>query len=411
VQIFHYKAIGRTGQDIQGNIKAPNSDAAVAVLAEQGRFVQEINAIPAHPESQSSDVIVVPSRKIKISEKEKAEFFRQLTTALQARLPILSALKTIGQQNPHQRIKQLTDELSDIITSGQSFSSALGQYPHIFNKLHVSLVLVGENSGTLDSSLDQLADLTERQWETRNDIMTAALYPAFVLCLGIVSVAIVVTWILPQILAALAAEMNILPWPTRLLLTISGFLQSPYGWLCTILMIFILLVFMRWRRTAYGKLTCDKYTLLLPVIGTVHLKWAISRFARTLGTLINAGVGILEALQIVRNCLDNELLAQEIDEIARQVRTGSSLAEPLRVSGRFPPLLVQIISVGENTGHLADMLLTAADAFDKETSVALKRFMTVFPAVLITLLALVVGFIVAATLLPIVQIGSVMPTM
>ena len=149
--------------------------------------------------------------------------------------------------------------------------------------------------------------------------------------------------------------------------------------------------------------------LKMPILGTVKGKWAVSRFARTLGTLTSGGVNILEALHVVRNCLGNEVLAREVDRAASEVRAGVSLSEPLRQSGRFPPLLIQIVILGEETGELSEMLINAADAFDKETSVAVKRFMAIFPAILITILAVVIGFIVAATLLPIVQIQTAIP--
>jgi len=407
---FQYKAINRIGQEVHGNIEAVTETDAVEVLAKQGRFVNDITVVPLQ-RTDGQPVVKTNTSRLKISEKERVEFSRQFATALQAQLPILAALKAVGQQNPRQRVKQLTEGLASIIKSGESLSIAFSRYPKIFDRLHVSLVKVGENSGRIDQSMEQLADLTERQWETHNNIITAALYPMFVLFLGLISVAIVVTWILPQILTTLAVEVSNLPLPTRMILQISDFLKGPYGGVSMAIIFVIVLIIMRWRRTVWGRFFWDGMVLRIPIVGPVHRKWAVSRFARTLGILSNAGMGILESLLIVRNCLGNEVLAREIDKVTRQVRMGSSLAEPLQKAGAFPPLLIQIVSVGEKTGKMADMLLGAAKAFDKETQIAIKRFMSIFPAVLITILAMIVGFIVAATLLPIVQIGSVMPRM
>jgi general secretion pathway protein F len=173
--------------------------------------------------------------------------------------------------------------------------------------------------------------------------------------------------------------------------------------------LFLVFLLKRWQRSENGRYLWDSMKLRIPVLGNVQQKWAVSRLARTLGTLSRGGVNIVEALQITRNTLGNEALAREVDKLAVQVRTGSSLAGALEKSGRFPALLVQVVSVGEQTGEFAEMLLGAAEAFERESRVAIKRFMAIFPAVLILILALLVGFMVAATLLPIVQIETSIP--
>ena len=296
-----------------------------------------------------------------------------------------------------------------MVKSGQSLSHGLQQYPNSFSRLHVSLVRVGETSGSLDMALSQLADLAQRDMETHDDILTASLYPFFVLGLGLISIMIVVTWILPRVIATLAASLETLPLPTRILLRVSDFMKGPFGWMVIVALIIGMLVFNRWRQTSFGRLTWDGIKLHLPIIGKLQRKRAVSRLSRTLGTLTLSGVNILEALKITRDCLGNEVLARELDKVLTKVQTGSSLAEPLKQSGQFPPMLVQVVQVGEQTGKLAAMLQNAAEGFDRETDRALKRFMAIFPATLISLLALLVGFIVAATLLPIVQIETHIP--
>jgi len=406
---FNYKAISRSGMAVWGQIEADSEEAARSLLADQGRFVDEITpTAPVTQKSISADEIKT-SKRLKLSDRQRCEFLGQLATALGAQLPIIIALETVGKQNPDLRIKQLTRELQEMIKSGKSLSDGLARYRRIFSSLHISLVEIGENAGNLDKAVGQLADLANREMETRNTIMTAALYPVFVLCLGLISVGIVVTWILPQLLGTLATGVEMMPWPTRVLLSVSTFIKTPYGIIIVVVLGVFVLFFKHWKTTRIGKNLWDGFKLTVPVLGNVQRKWTVSRFARTLGTLTHGGISIIESLEIVRNCMGNEILAREVDKVTRKVQFGSSLAEPLGQSGKFPPLLVQIVAVGEQTGQLADLLLNAADAFDKETNLAIQRFMAIFPAILIAILALIIGFIVTATLLPIIEIQTAIP--
>jgi type II secretory pathway component PulF len=404
---FQYKGINRSGQAVQGKIDAESAATASNMLAERGLFVDEIASMEAEGEGA-----VKPYRKrssrLRLSVKDRVGFLRQLAIALGAKLSLLTALGVVGQQNPRPAVKQLVSELTEIIKSGKSLSFGLSQYPASFDRLHWSMVAVGETTGTLGESMGQLAQLDEAEYEAKSEITTAALYPAFVLALGVVSSAIVVTWVLPQILSTLVAEAETLPWPTRVIMAISEWLSVNGLWFFIILVLGGWL-FKKWKQTPIGRYFWDGITLKFWIYGSVKRRWAVSRFARTLGTLSRGGINIIDSLQIVRNTLGNEVLAREVDQMVRKVQTGTALAESLRQSGKFPPLLVQIVSVGEETGQLDQQLLSAADAFERETKVAIRRFMAIFPAVLILLLALVIGFIVAATLLPIVQIETAIP--
>ncbi len=234
----------------------------------------------------------------------------------------------------------------------------------------------------------------------------ASAYPIFVLCIGLASVTIIITWILPTIIGTISESGALLPWPTRMLLGISGFTKAlftkVYGWIILAVIGAGVYYLMRWTRSSEGKIKWDTFKLRIPVLGSVLRTIAVGRFARTLGALTKGGVIILEALSVVRDTLGNELLGREIDVVAEKVKRGESLAEPLSESGYFPPLLVQIVSIGEQTGKLDELLLNAADTFDNEADSAVNRFMAIFPALLILLLALVIGFIIAATLLPII---------
>ena len=256
-----------------------------------------------------------------------------------------------------------------------------------------------------------LADFAEHDVDIREKIRSAATYPVFVLLLAGISVVIIVTVILPKVMGTVTGglESNAgLPAPTRMLLWLSEALRM-YGWAMAIAVIAAIAGFRAWLRRPEGRLAFDRFKLRIPVLGTALRRIAVARFARTLGTLSTSGIQILEALHVLRDTLGNEALAQKIDQVAADIKQGQSIAEPLRETGEFPPLLIQVIAMGERTGRLDELLLQTADAYEKETSAAIQRVMTILPAVFIVLLALVVVFILAAVLLPIIEAETAIP--
>jgi type II secretory pathway component PulF len=319
----------------------------------------------------------------------------------------MRALELIREQQHKVVTKELLGELVNAVSSGQSLSEAMAKHEDVFSPLYMSMVRVGETGGILEQTTAQLAEMLTREEKIRANMKNASAYPIFVLCLGLVSVVIVMTVILPRIIGTLGTDVSALPLPTRMLIAVSslvkGLFTSLLGWIVVATSGVGLYYFRKWRKTR-GRLEYDTFKLRIPILGSVLRTIAVGRFARTLGALTMGGVTILEALGVVRDTLGNELLGKEIDSVAEKVKRGESLAEPLGESGYFPPLLVQIVSVGEQTGKLDELLLNAADTFDTEADSAISKFMAIFPALLILVLALVIGFIIAATLLPIVSL-------
>ncbi|MHC4464106.1 MAG: type II secretion system F family protein [Planctomycetota bacterium] len=341
----------------------------------------------------------------RVTSKDILAVTNQLSTALRAGLPLLNGLQIIGDQQHKPVMKGLLAELAKSVSSGQSLSESMSVHEEIFSPLYLSMIRVGETGGILEQTSTQLAEILSRDEKVKTNMKNASAYPIFVLGLGLASVVVIITWILPQILNTISGGLAMLPWPTQVLIRISAFtrgmLTTFQGWLFIAAVVAGLYYLRRWMKTA-GKIKWDALKLRLPVLGSVLRTIAVGRFARTLGALTKGGVTILEALGVVRDTLGNELLAREIDGVAEKVKAGTSLAGPLETSGYFPPLLVQIVSIGEQTGRLDELLLNAADTFDDEADAAITRFMAIFPAVLILILALVIAFIIAATLLPIV---------
>jgi len=408
---FSYKAVDQRGEHITGEIEASDRRSAVLALVDKGHFVTDL-AEDAKARSlkgkQSTSLDLSGLFKFgsrRVSSKDILAITTQFGTALRAGLPLLNGLKLIREQQQKQATKEMLDELISEVSSGQSLSEAMAKHEKIFNPLYLSMIRVGETGGILEQTTAQLAQILTRDEKIKTNMKNASAYPLFVLCIGLVSVVIIITWILPNIIGTISESGALLPWPTRMLLAMSEFtkalLTKVYGWFILALIGAGLYYLLRWIRSG-GRIKWDAFKLRIPILGSVLRTIAVGRFARTLGALTEGGVIILEALSVVRDTLGNELLGREIDAVAEKVKRGESLAEPLSESGYFPPLLVQIVSIGEQTGKLDELLLNAADTFDAEADSAISRFMAIFPALLILLLALVIGFIIAATLLPLV---------
>ena len=412
---FSYKAVDRGGGHVKGTIEAVDRRSAVAVLADKGHFVTELfekDATSSAPsETQSSEKAPLDLSRFlrfgsrKVSSKDVLAMTTQLSTALQAGLPLLNGLELIREQQHKAGMKEMLGELVNAVSSGQSLSEAMEKHEKIFDPLYLSMIRVGETGGILEQTTAQLAGILTRDEKIKTNMKNASAYPIFVLCIGLASVVIIITWILPTIIGTISETGALLPLPTRILIAMSGFskalLTKFYGWIFLASIGAGLYYLSRWTKTV-GRIKWDAFKLRIPILGSVLRTIAVGRFARTLGALTKGGVIILEALKVVRDTLGNELLGREIDAVAEKVKRGESLAEPLGESGYFPPLLVQIVSIGEQTGKLDELLLNAAETFDTDADSAINRFMAIFPALLILLLALVIGFIIAATLLPII---------
>ena len=415
---FSYKAVDRAGAHVAGVIDATDRRNAVAALADRGHFVMELiekahgrEAKPGTapvPETPSLSEILGNLGKGRVSSKDVLAMTTQLSTAVRAGLPLLNCLELMRKQQRRPAMKRMFERLTKGVSSGMSLSEAMAEHKGAFGPLYLSMIRVGETGGILEQTSAQLAMILSREEKIKSNMKTASAYPIFVLCLGIISAAIIVTVMLPRILSTVDVAAVAMPLPTRVLMAISGFLRTLFtsigGWVFSSAVAAGAYAFRRWTKTV-GQLQWHAFKLRIPVLGPVLRTIAVGRFARTLGALTEGGVTILEALAVVRDTLGNERLAQEIDEVAEKVKRGDSLADPLEQSGYFPPLLIQIVAIGEQTGKLDELLLNAADTFDSDADAAINRFMAVFPAVLILVLAVVIGFIIAAALLPIIMMS------
>ncbi len=396
-----------------GSVEATDRRSAVAALMDRGHFVTELME-----KTRAGEAVREGTRSLqwpassplggRVSGRDVLAMTTQLSTAVRAGLPLLNCLELLRKQQRKPAMQRLLDDLVKSVNAGQSLSEAMGEHPRVFSPLYLSMIRVGETGGILEQTSAQLAGILSREEKVRTNMKNASAYPLFVLTIGLASAVVIVAWILPKILENVNVGAAAMPMPTRILLGISGFARvlftSVGGWAAIVALAAGLYALRRWTQTV-GRVEWDAFKLRIPVLGSVLRTIAVGRFARTLGALTQGGVTILEALAVVRDTLGNEVLAKQIDEVAEKVKRGESLADPLEASGYFPPLLVQIVAIGEQTGKLDELLLNAADTFDTDADAALSRFMSIFPAALILVLALVIGFIIAAALLPIVMMS------
>ncbi len=446
VASFQYQAVTSDGSTKSGQIEAADRRAALRVLTDRGLFPSKLvpstrggrafagtaaaeriagDATPASPvttapaatpatsapaapaarPATSPDALGEPVAIGRISRREITAFTRELATLFEATIPIPKALATLGEQEENESLKRVVDDIASRVRRGQSFSGALEQYPKHFPKLYTSMIEVGEESGRLAEVMADLATLREDEDEMRSEVASAIAYPAFVLFLGLVTAFILLAFVMPGLFKMLSGLGNVLPAPTRILLAVSAFFQN-YWWLVLVGVVGGAFGLRAWLKSSDGRATWDRWKLKLPVLGGLFRALALGRFARTLGTLEASGVSLLPALEIVKNTVGNVYVSQRIEEVAEGTRGGDSLAAPIRRLDLFPPTMVQMIAVGEETGRLGTMLLQVAAIQERLMRSRARTLISLLAPVLILFVGAMVGFIVISLLLPIFRMSQ-----
>jgi len=412
MNLFRYQAIESNGAPVAGTIEADDRKAALRLLGQRGLFPSTLEACGA---GGASAAVATPSgagRKLDlpfsfgpgVRRKEITAFTREMSALLGAGIPIPQALEGLGEEEENEVLRETVRGISDSVRTGVALSTAMDGYPKLFSKLYVSMVRVGEEGGVLPKVMADLADLLEHQDEVRGEVVAAVSYPVFVLCFGIFTVTILLTFVLPRLFSLMEEMLTTLPLPTLILLKISGFLHHDWPWLLVGLV--AATAGARWYvRRPGGAEMWDRIKLRLPLIGSLLRAAALSRFARTLGTLVKSGVSLLPALKVVENTIGNRVLARQIALVAEETRGGDSLAGPLRKMGVFPRAVVQMIDVGEETGRLDEMLLKVAAIEERHMRARTKTLISVLAPLLILMVGAVVGFVVIAILVPIFRLS------
>lgn len=415
MKTFQYEAIENNGNTASGTLQAEDRRAALRILTGRGLCPSKLQEDSSdnsdnHAEKKASFTSDTSSsdkpqnNEGGVKRKEITAFTRELGSLLGAAIPIPTALQGLGEEEENPVLKESIIDISDAVRRGTSLSAAMEEHPKLFTKLYVSMVKVGEEAGVLPKVMNDLAELLEHEDEVRGEVKTAVAYPAFVFCFGILTVVILLTVVMPKLMGMLKEMLTTLPLPTLILLNISGFLHH-YWWLVLIIAVGVGSAVTWFLRTPGGIELWDNIKLRLPVMGAVFRAAALSRFARTLGTLVRSGVSLLPALKIVENTIGNVILAKAIAQAAEDTRGGDSLATPLRKLGIFPKTAIQMINVGEESGKLDEMLLRVAEIEERHMRAKTKTLISLLAPALILIVGAVVGFMVIALLLPIFKMS------
>ena len=397
-------------------IEAPDRGAALRQLRLQGVTPTRLDPISKREAKKlpsSTDAAgkggAAPARAFSfgragMSRMELSTFIRELATAVQAGLPLVQSLKTIERQIKHPGQKAVVGKIIHEVEHGRSLAEACSKVGRPFGELTISLIRGGEASGRLGETLEQLANLLDREVKTRRMLTSSLIYPAILAVMIAIAVTVMITLIVPRILATVAGKLtpDQLPFPTRVV-SVAGNLVGTYWWAIGLGIAGVLMALQTTYRNPAGRLSIDRRLLKFPVLGGALRDVAVARFTRTLGTLVSAGLPALTALRVTKATLGNRAMEQVVEQVCEQVSSGKTISEPMEKSGHFPSLLTQIIGLGERSGRLPQMLNQAAGVFEDRTETRLKAVASILPVLMILIAACVVGFIMAGVILPLIQ--------
>ncbi len=400
--IFEYRGLTRDGKNSKGVIDAENLRAARAKLKKDGIFVVDLK-----DKKKASDSTAKKKRgnnKGSVSVKDLSLMTRQLATLIKANIPLVDALTAVSEQVENEVMKEAVADCKNMVNEGSPFHKALAKYPNIFTNIYVSMCEAGEMSGTLDVILLRLAEFTEAQNELRSKVKGALTYPVVMLVVTLGMLAFLFAFVIPKMVSVFEGFPEAkLPWYTEVVFAMSSIVLN-YWYVFLIIGGVSVFTFTNWKKTPNGKKSWDRISLRLPLFGDMTRMVAVSRFTRTLATLLNGGVPMLNALQIVRNVVDNDVLADAIDEARSNISEGESIAAPLKRSGQFPPIVIHMVNIGEKTGDLENMLQQVSEAFDFQVKNKIDAMTSLMGPVVLVIMGFAIGLIVFSVLVPMFEL-------
>ncbi len=403
--VFEYRGIlVGTGKAVKGVRDAESAKALRGVLRKDGVLLTVATEGKVAEAKAKNDIKVLEFLG-RPSTSDVAVLTRQLATLVGAGIPLFESLAALVEQVENEQLKRALTQVREQVREGISFAKALEAHPKIFPPLYVNMIRAGEASGTLHQVLQRLTQFMESQAKLQGKVTSALAYPILMAIIGTTLVSVLMVAVVPNVTTIFASMDQALPWYTALLIATSDFMAS-YWWLLLGLLISGIYVFRRWKRTKEGKLRWDDFVLKVPVFGKVILMLSIARFARTLSTLLASGVALLTAMDIVSNVLGNASLEKVVLEAIGSIREGQSIAEPLRRSGKFPPIVTHMITIGEKSGQLEGMLESVANAYDTEVENRVQILTSLLEPLIIVMMGSVVGFIAVSILMPLIQMSS-----
>jgi type IV pilus assembly protein PilC len=421
---FNYVAMDAHGKETKGTLEVTSQNEAIGRVKEMGLFPTKIVEIEKAREKGDKKAastggkaagkkksgamnlnIKIPGLSGKVKSKVLTTFTRQLATLVDAGLPLLRGLRVLEKQERNPTLKSIIADLALAIEGGSTFSEGLAQHPKVFNRLFVNMVKAGELGGVLEVVLQRLSEFMEKAQKIKGKVIAAMFYPCAVLIVATAILIILMVKVVPSFKSVFEGMLEgaSLPAFTRLVMGISDVIKDHFVYTAAGLALFII-IFLLFKRTEFGRHAWDKFKLKMPIIGPVVSKVAISRFTRTLGTLVSSGVPILQALTIVKETAGNVIVSNAVGAVHESVKEGETITAPLEASGVFPPMVISMVDVGEQTGALPEMLLKIADNFDEEVDNAVSAMTSLLEPIMIVFLAVIVGSIVIAMFLPLIEL-------
>ncbi len=405
MSVFEYIALDEKGREKKGIVDATGVSAARQQLRDQGIYPVEIKQALPKKESALAGILEINLRQ-KVSAKEIAVFTRQLSTLLGAGIPLVPSFTVLLGQTKNPLLKKILAQIRADLTEGKSLTASMENFPRVFEPFYVNMIKAGEASGTINLVLERLADFSENQQALLSNIRSLLIYPAVMFLVGTLVIFFMMTYVVPQITEIFSDMRQTLPLITIILIAVSDFLKV-FWWLVLFLLAAAIIAFKYLTaNTEEGRRWWDAVCLKAPVFGAVNLKIAIARFSRTLATLLQSGVPLLAAMDIVRNVVNNVFIGETITRAAKEVEEGQSLAGPLTQSGIFPPMVTEMIAVGEQSGSLEKMLNRVATAYEAEAQADTLALTSLLGPLTVLGMGVVVLFIVVAILLPIFEMNQ-----
>jgi general secretion pathway protein F len=399
--LFEYKGLNQAGKNVKGTVDADNIRTARSKLKKDGVFVVELRDKTKATGKNKKKGATTGGVKV----DDLAMMTRQLATLLRANIPLVEALAATSDQVEAPVLKEAVADIKNMVNEGLSFHKGLAKYPKIFTNIYVTMCEAGEMSGTLDVILLRLAEFTEAQNELNAKVRSAMLYPIIMFTFVLIMLGVMFVFVIPQMQAIFESAELKLPWYTEIVIGMSGFLVN--YWLVLILGIAgVTLLFRNWKNSPSGSRQWDQLVLKAPVAGPLARMIAVSRFTRTLSTLLVGGVPMLNAMDIVKNVVGNSVLASAIEDARNNISEGESVAGPLKRSEQFPPIVIHMINIGEKTGELENMLTQVSDSYDFQVKTQIGGLTSLLEPLMIIMMGLVIGIIVFSIMIPMFQMAN-----
>ncbi len=402
--VYEYKALNQKGKSCKGLVDADNESKARNKLKSSGKYPISLQeSLSRGKNSKQGSFGKSLFKRIKADEIHVIT--RQLATLLGAGIPLINALASLIEQSANPALKRVLAQVRDSVNEGSTLTNALSQHPKLFSSIYINMVRSGEASGSLDVVLERLADFGENQKALHAKFKAALVYPIFMAVIGTGILFFLITYIVPNITRVFTDMERVLPLPTRILILASDLLRS-YWWLGALLFIGLYILIRLLLAQKAGRRIWDRTKLSFPVVGSVNRKIILARFASTLGSLLNSGVPLITSLRIVSSLVNNQLIGNVIDNAIEKIEKGKSMSSALESSVWFPPLFLQMISVGEQSGQLETMLDKVATAYEREVESSIMGMTALIEPIMISAMGLAVGFVVLSILLPIFEMNQ-----